>query len=157
MPFGAMALRFLSAAVFALGAISWPAAAAGEPPPGSAVSQYVEVIPSATGGTVPPASSSAAAPAAVVLAPAAKQALARQPAAQAKRLRDVATSPSYGAPRNGLRKQGAATGEAVAQGVFPSPAAVAESGGPELPLLLLVVLGTAAALGGWALYRRTSA
>ena len=36
-----------------LAAVSWPAAAAAAPPPGSAVSQYVEVIPSATGGTVP--------------------------------------------------------------------------------------------------------
>ena len=156
-----MAFRFLSAAVLALAAISGPPTAAAEPPPGSAVSQYVEVIPSATGGTVPPSSSSSSSsstgPAAAVLAPAARQALARQPAAQAKRLRDVATSPSYGAPQTRLRKQGAATGEASAQGTFPSPTAVAESGGPELPLLLLVVLGTAAALGGWALYRRTSA
>jgi hypothetical protein len=155
-----MILRFLTAAVLVLGVISWPAAAAAEPPPGSAVSQYVEVIPSASGGTVPPASSSAAAPsapAAATLAPVARKALAEQPAAQAKRLRDVATSPSYGAPQTRLPKQGAAAGAAGAQGSFPSPTAVAESGGPELPLLLLVVLGTAAALGGWALYRRTSA
>jgi hypothetical protein len=162
MPLGAMVLRFLSAAVLVLGAISWPAvAAAAEPPPGSAVSQYVEVIPSATGGTVPrsssPSASSPSAPAAVVLAPVVRKALAKQPAAQAKVLRDVATSPTYGAPQKRLRESGAGNAEATAQGTFPSPTAVAESGGPELPLLLVVVLGTAAALGGWAVYRRTSA
>jgi len=157
-----MVVRFLSAAVLVLGAISWPGAAlAAEPPPGSAVSQYVEVIPSASGGTVPPSASSSAAtpstPAAVVLPPVARKALARQPARQAKVLRDVATSPSFGAPQTKLRNRGAAPKQVVAQGTFPSPTALAESGGPELPLLLLVVLGTAAALGGWAVYRRTSA
>jgi hypothetical protein len=156
-----MVLRFLSAAVLVVGAIFWPGTAAAEPPPGSAVSQYVEVIPSASGGTVPPSSPSSAAapsvPAAVVLAPLARKALAKQPARQAKVLRDVATSPSYGAPQTRLREHGAAPSQAVAQGTFPSPTAVSESGGPELPLLLVVVLGTAAALGGWAVYRRTSA
>jgi hypothetical protein len=156
-----MVLRFLSAAVLVLGAISWPAVAAAEPPPGSAVSQYVEVIPSATGGTVPAASSQTASapstPAAVVLAPVARKALASQPERQAKVLRDVATSPSFGAPQTRLREHGSAKAEAAPQGTFPSANAVAKSGGPELPLLLLVVLGTAATLGGWAVYRRTSA
>src|SRR3954452_17267786 len=146
MPSRAMAVRFFSAAVLVLGAVSWPALAAAAPPPGSAVSQYVEVIPSASGGTVPAAASSstgAAAPsarAAAVLAPVVRKALARQPAAQAKVLRAVATSPSYGAPQKQLPKQTATQREAVPAGVLPSPKALAESGGPELPILLAVVL-----------------
>jgi len=152
-----MVLRLLSAAVLVLGTVSWPAVASAEPPPGSAVSQYVEVIPSATGGTVPtsgPATGSSAAPSlAVVLAPPARKALARQPEAQRRVLRDVATSPSLGAPQRKLPRRAATQREAVPAGVMPSPRAVAESGGPELPILLAVVLGTAAAAGGWAFAR----
>jgi hypothetical protein len=94
---------------------------------------------------------------AAVLAPVARKALARQPAAQREVLGDVATSPALGAPQQKLPRKAAARGEAAAQGSFPSPVATAESGGSDLPILLAVLLGTAVALGGWALYRRTSA
>jgi hypothetical protein len=148
-----MVARFLSAAVLALGAASWPTVALAEPPPGSAVSQYVEVIPSATGGTVP-TSGNAAAPSAPAaeLTPVARKELALQPAPQRKVLRDVATSPSYGAPQGKLPKRGATQREAVPAGVLPSPKAVAESGA-ELPILLAVVLGTAVAACAWAFAR----
>jgi hypothetical protein len=154
-----MAFRLLRIGLV-LAALASPAASAAQPPPGSAVSQYVEVIPIASGPTVSgaPAAPAAGGPAAVTpvtvtLSPAARKALTRQPRRQARVLREVATSPRFGAPQARLPGASAARAEAAPEGVLPSPGALVGGAGSRLPALLGILLGTLAAAGGWAAIR----
>lgn len=144
----------LRLALVAFAALALPAVATAKPPPVSAVSQYVEDIPTASGpshaGTAP------ASPSAIPLTPRAEEALAEAPAEEAKELEVVATSPRYGAPQERLPKPDepvAAEAEA-ADSTLPSAGDLASAAGRE-SLWLIVLLGaTAIGIVSWALARR---
>lgn len=142
-------------ALITLAALLLPAVAAAKPPPVSAVSQYVETIPTASGPSHPGTRSEAAS--SIPLAPRAEQALAEQPAEQAKELEEVATSPRYGAPETRLPKPDEAAPLAAgepADGRLPSAGDLASSAGGEALWLIVLLGGTALAIGAWAFVRR---
>ena len=133
--------------------LAWPALAAASPPPVSGVSQYVEEIPTASGpstegaGPVP-----SGAP--ITLSERTDQALAKRGDEQAQRLKSVATARRYGAPQSRLPKtsERLAT-DAPADATMPSAGQLASAAGGQSAGLILLLTGTAVAIGAWALAR----
>jgi hypothetical protein len=93
-------MRSLTSAVLVLAILPWPGAAlAAEPPPVSAVAQYVETIPTSDGGTAAGSPADEQASPSVPLTPTSREALKQRGGNDAKPLEALATRPEYGAPR----------------------------------------------------------
>jgi hypothetical protein len=94
-------LRLVTASV-ALVALAGPCAAwAAEGPPVSAVSQYVEQVPTSDGS----AAVAKERPRRSILPPAARKALASEPSKTSAALTEIATSSRYGAPPTPIRQE----------------------------------------------------
>jgi hypothetical protein len=148
-------MRSFSVALLAFAALAWPGAVlAAPPPPVSAVSQYVETIPTGDGGIAsgPRAEEPPLSP--LPLAPAARDALEQRGGKDAEPLEALATRPEYGAPR-------AIPDAATTQSVDFAPLSAALSaagdgaGNSLLPLFVgmaLIAVATVVAAGRGARY-----
>jgi hypothetical protein len=145
----AKALRWTGALA---GALLWTATAgaASPPPPPEdvpAVSAYVELVPTSRGSRRP----SAGATRRGTLPREVEARLARQGGRDAPLLKEVATSPAYGAPTDRMRerKQTDPPAEPSDESTLGSAVSVATDGGDDrliaLALVLVVVTGGAAA------------
>jgi hypothetical protein len=148
-------IQVLACGLCALLALAAAPAAAQEPPVDDAalVDQYKETIPTASGPKISGGGSNGGGtplPPAVVTE--LRQAVGEE---EAKRLKEVATSPRYGAPAHAPDEGGliASDGNAANPVSVAVSALADESGGSLLPLLLAVVFSTGALFGA-AVYRR---
>jgi len=149
-------MRSLSVAVLGIVALAFPGAAlAAPPPPVSAVSQYVETIPTGDGAIAagPRAEDQPLRP--VPLAPAAREALEQRGGKDAKPLEALATRPEYGAPR-AVPDAAPMQDAAITQSVDFAPLSAALSaagdgaGNSLLPLFVgmaLIAVATVVAVG----------
>ena len=144
-------LALVSAVVVAGASAGWARAADKPPKPGaSAVSQYVEMLPTGSGPVAAGARGSAAGP----LAPTARKALLSVGGQTAAALKTVATSHAYGAPARTTTHEPKPAADRSRQTPAPSLesalSSVAEtsnaSGSGQVVLLLILVPLTAAAM-----------
>jgi hypothetical protein len=146
----------VATSVAAFATLVLPAFAAAAPPPTSAVSQYIEMLPTSGGGqavgVTPPGAKAAP------LTPKAATSLDRlqtHSRQQAERLKAVATAPEYGAPQVRLVRPLRIEPQPQAQ-IPAAIGALTSAGGPVLPLLGTAMLATVIAAVAAAL-RRTRA